>query len=270
MKRISLTEQKNIQLSILRDVHSFCEQNGIHYTLIFGTLLGAIRHKGYIPWDDDIDIAMPRKDYDKFLQNFNSFHTFYKVYDCKQNEEYTHPYAKVADVRTIYFENVNMKPIGINIDVFPFDDLFETEEESDKFIQSLASIKRKFRLKLLKPSKKNKLWKRLAIKVLKLLVWNKNLKDLAISQQEVVSAIDCKNQLYSAILTDSSLRDCRKSMCPKHYFDEYVDVYFEGEKFKAIKEYHAWLTAMYGDYMLPPPEGQRMSPHTVQEVYWLE
>ena len=80
MKQITLEELKRIQLSILDRVAEFCEKNAINYWLDCGTLLGAVRHKGYIPWDDDIDIGMLRPDYDRFLKTFNEKNDVYKVY----------------------------------------------------------------------------------------------------------------------------------------------------------------------------------------------
>lgn len=267
MTPISVDEQKQLQLNILKAVHDCCEKNGLRYTLIFGTLLGAIRHKGYIPWDDDIDIGMPRSDYEIFVEKFQSEH--FKVYDHRRDEAYDHPYAKVADVRTIVEEQICMKPIGVNVDVFPLDDLGETFEESVALVKSLAAIKKKFRIKLLKPSKKNVWWKRLAIRLLKITVINKSLKALAEEECDLIRSKRSEKAAFSAILTDSALNDCVKSVCPKSFLDEYVDVDFEGEKFKAIKEYDAWLTNMYGDYMTPPPDGQKTSPHVLGNVYWI-
>lgn len=267
MKLILVDEQKQIQLNILRKVHRFCESNGLHYTLIFGTLLGAIRHKGYIPWDDDIDVAMPRSDYEIFVEKFQD--DVYKVYDYRRDEFYNHPYAKVADTRTLLKECVCMKPIGVNIDVFPFDNLGSSYDESVALTNSLSTIKKKFRIKLLKPSKKNVWWKRLAIRVLKITVIGQTLKELASKENEEIRIKTSESALYSAILTESSIKSCIKSICPKSYFSEYIDVEFEGEKFKAIREYDTWLKNMYGDYMIPPPENKRMSPHTIGNVYWI-
>jgi len=267
MKLILVDEQKQIQLNILRKVHHFCESNGLHYTLIFGTLLGAIRHKGYIPWDDDIDIAMPRNDYEVFIEKFQDDN--YKVYDYRLDEFYDHPYAKVADTRTLLEERVCMRPIGVNIDVFPFDDLGTSYEESVALANSLSAIKKRFRIKLLKPSKKNVWWKRLAIRMLKIIVIGQTLKELASKENEKIHMKASEEALYSAILTESSLKACIKSICPKSYFSEYIDVDFEGEKFKAIRGYDSWLRNMYGDYMTPPPEDKRMSPHTIGNVYWI-
>ncbi|WP_081481408.1 LicD family protein [Treponema sp. JC4] len=84
MKQISdINQLKQIQLSILDFVNFFCKENNIRYSLCGGSLIGAIRHKGYIPWDDDIDIMMPRPDYDKFIELFNSKNSRFKLLCCK-------------------------------------------------------------------------------------------------------------------------------------------------------------------------------------------
>ena len=94
MRLISFEEHKKIQLSILRDIDVFCQKNQIKYFLAFGTLLGAIRHKGFIPWDDDIDIAMPRPDYNKFILSFNGMVDNLKVLAPEIDLDYYAPYAK--------------------------------------------------------------------------------------------------------------------------------------------------------------------------------
>ena len=78
MKRLNVDEMKAIELDMLKDISNFCDNNGIRYYLCGGTLLGAVRHKGFIPWDDDMDIAMPRPDYEKFLEIFNTQSHRYK------------------------------------------------------------------------------------------------------------------------------------------------------------------------------------------------
>ena len=79
MKEISIEESKRIQLDILKLIHEYCYNNGLKYTLAYGSMLGAVRHKGFIPWDDDIDIAIMRSDYEKLISGFE--HEYIKIYD---------------------------------------------------------------------------------------------------------------------------------------------------------------------------------------------
>src|SRR5690554_8012817 len=117
MTEINKDELKRIQIGILDKVTTFCEENNIRYSLYGGTLLGAIRHKGYIPWDDDIDISMPRPDYNKFIKEFNLIDDVnLKINTYEIDKKYPYPFIKVSDERTIQkdFLNVNYS-IGVNI-----------------------------------------------------------------------------------------------------------------------------------------------------------
>ena len=148
MRQITLQEIKDIQLDILKDVDSFCEKNNIRYYLAGGTLLGAIRHKGFIPWDDDIDIIMPRPDYIKFIQGYeNECDKNYKLTSIDNNKQHLYTFAKIFDMRTLKIEdsisynNKNMD--GIGIDIFPMDGLPQNIESSNKLF---AKQKKWFRL----------------------------------------------------------------------------------------------------------------------------
>ena len=126
MKKIETEELKRIQVDILKDIHEFCSINNIHYSLAYGTLLGAIRHQGYIPWDDDIDIMMLRSDYEKFIHTFPGSFKHLSICAPELDLNYYAPYANVWDNRTILDEGINNadhrgKTIGIKIDVFPID-----------------------------------------------------------------------------------------------------------------------------------------------------
>ena len=98
MKTINIKELKEIQIAILNDIDKFCKKNQIKYWLDYGTLIGAIRHSGYIPWDDDIDIGMLREDYDKFIKTYNNQATKYKLLACENDNDYYFPFAKVIDL----------------------------------------------------------------------------------------------------------------------------------------------------------------------------
>lgn len=104
LEEIKIEELKRIQLEILDNVANFCEKNKINYWLDCGTLLGAIRHKGYIPWDDDIDIGMLREDYERFMKLYNKENEQYKFYCIENNKKFDYPHGKVIDTNTILYE----------------------------------------------------------------------------------------------------------------------------------------------------------------------
>ena len=123
MRRITdIQELRGVQLGILDDIHAFCVDNGIRYFLACGTLIGAVRHKGYIPWDDDIDLYMPRDDYERFINEFKSVSGNCRVLDPKKEKHYYYTYAKVVDKRTLLVEpEADGYRIGVYVDVFPVD-----------------------------------------------------------------------------------------------------------------------------------------------------
>ena len=121
MKRLDINEIKQIELDILVNIAKFCDEYGLRYYLAGGTLLGAIRHKGFIPWDDDIDIIMPREDYIKFFKTYKSDCGFYKADSILNNADYWLQTGKVFDLRTIVINNNEKYQFNIWIDVFPTD-----------------------------------------------------------------------------------------------------------------------------------------------------
>ena len=110
MKKIETEEMKKLELDMLIDVAKFCDENDIRYYLSGGTLLGAVRHKGFIPWDDDIDISMPRPDYLKFVSTYNGSSEFYQVQSIENNDKYWRTFAKVFDTRTYLKEDAIRMP----------------------------------------------------------------------------------------------------------------------------------------------------------------
>lgn len=268
MKRnISIEELKALQLEILQAVHDYCQAHNLRYSLAYGTLIGAVRHQGYIPWDDDIDLLMPREDYEQLLDGFS--HPYLKAYDCKRCADYTQPFAKVADTRTVLEENSDTMQLGINIDIFPVDDLYDTREESAAFVRSLAPLKRKYRMKILRPSKKNVWWKRIAIRLSKLLVARYDLKTLVMAQYIFIDRLRGNHAKFMSMVSGNEYgASAERAIFEREVFEQYMDLPFEGRQFRAIAAYDKFLTTTYGDYMTPPEAGDRTSPHSLNGIYW--
>ena len=131
----SLDELKKIELDIMIKVHQFCEENGIKYYMIAGTLIGAIRHKGFIPWDDDIDIAMPREDYEKFLKIFPEYGKKNNLLAVNNRTKpyYGRPMTKVIDTRTSLTEPEYRSddPIGVFVDIWVMDGVPDDASKGD-------------------------------------------------------------------------------------------------------------------------------------------
>lgn len=124
MKEINTVELKRIELDILKYIKTQCEKYNLRYYLAYGTLLGAVRHKGFIPWDDDIDIHMPREDYDKLIElEYNNPDSKYKLLSPKYNKDYYYSFAKMVDNETILEETglKQIKELGVYVDIFPLD-----------------------------------------------------------------------------------------------------------------------------------------------------
>lgn len=123
MKEINTEDLKRIQIQILLHIDVFCTKHELRYFISGGTLIGAIRHKGFIPWDDDIDIMMLREDYEKFIVLYSQEDKSpYHLYSHNQLHSYPYPFAKMDDSRTILKEDINEAMVfGVNIDIFPID-----------------------------------------------------------------------------------------------------------------------------------------------------
>ena len=147
MKLMTIEEAKQVELDILSNIASFCDTHNLRYCLAYGTLIGAVRHKGFIPWDDDIDIWMPRADYDQFIERYNTEnadkrYTVISPYDKRSQ----HTFAKVIDETTVKMEStvdyINGH-LGVDVDIFPLDGVPEDDQEYIRWYNKLHNIYRK-------------------------------------------------------------------------------------------------------------------------------
>lgn len=266
MKQINLEELKQIQLEILSFVDKFCQEKGIHYSISGGTAIGAIRHKGYIPWDDDIDIMMKRDDYKKFVSSFKDTRGIYKLHSLGNDQKYSLPFAKVEDTRTLLNEKSTMETIGINIDIFPSDYLGDTLEQCGIAVQRVSKERFKLKCKLILPGKKNSLIKKLGICFFKVLFLSLKKRSIALKIQKLAKSFSMNGpKKYSGVVVWGY---GMKEIVPSTIFDTYLRVSFENGDFSIVKDFDTYLSSVYGDYMQLPPIEKRQSPHTLNSVFW--
>lgn len=252
---VSLESKKEILLSIMDSIHSFCVSKGIKYSLMYGSLLGAVRHGGFIPWDDDIDIVMNRNDYERFIAEYPLSQNNYPLINYKTNKAFHLPFSKVFDKQTVLIENVwNPVPIGACVDVFPMDFCGNTAKEC-------AAIDRKCRLyRIINSVQSTKLsGKRFFLKNLIILAsrlisrrfLNKRIDHLAKTIRD--------DSDYSAVLVLMTYKD--KEFLKTEKLIDFIPMDFEGHKYLGFKNYDYVLSALYSDYMKLPPVAERKTHH---------
>ena len=265
MKEIKTNDFKKIQVEILKYVDNFCKKNNIKYWLEFGTLLGAVRHKGYIPWDDDIDIGMLREDYNKFIKTFNKNNDKYKVNCIELDENFYTPYGKVFDTTTIIYEPNKKTGIksSISIDLFILDNI-PNNKAIVKKIFFKRNIYRKLHLfQTYKTSyyKKNKKYAfiRYPIHLLLQIFPKRYFCKKIVKLSQKFKNIDTTKV---ATIVDNS-----KFIFEKNLYNNLIDIEFEKQKYKAPKDYNTILTTYYGNYMKLPPTDQQKSHHRFDAFY---
>lgn len=255
MKQLTLKEHHRILVDILVVIDRFCRENHLRYSIAYGTLIGAIRHKGFIPWDDDIDIVMPRPDYDYFVTHFNGYNGHLNCFNdiAKGKDRFIRSFHKVQDVRTLMTENGMPEMLyGINIDVFPIDGLPETKEDYHSI------------------SLKENRWEKMVIMSYGRWSSSKSIKDILMFilaklmgttfwYRKMMSVLTSYN--YDTASYAGAMSFGEKERFPKHIFEEYIEVEFEGSSFMALKAYDYYLKQLYGDYMTLPPVEKQVSHH---------
>lgn len=256
-KLISLEEKKVIQLEMLKEIDEFCRINDIKYSLAFGTLLGAVRHKGFIPWDDDMDIMMPLPDMMRFKLLFKSKEL--KYCDVDTENHYDYAFSRIAHINTYNQKGLVYKDYGVCIDTYPIVSIpTDIDRQNAFFAEALKIQKKREKLILLR----NRL-----IRYLPILAIpgydsiQKRYRDYMLKECQPYGS----TKTYYAVAGPLSIR--KRTMYDKDLFKRLVDLDFEGCKFSCTKEFDYFLSLMYGDYMTPPPEDQR-HPYHGGNYYW--
>lgn len=272
-KELSLDEIQKIEFDLLVLLRDYCQKHGLTYCLCGGTLLGAVRHKGFIPWDDDIDLFMPRKDYDRFiaLARQSPVGEFVEVLKAG-DENYPYPLIKVVNTQTVAYERNLTDPKqahGVGIDIFPLDKMYPARRRN---FPLLARIK--FLIQLSKTNAKmvraerDSVKKKLRTLVMALLRPVARFTPYCKINRKIDRIAKSKHRLKRYMLGNLAWPNRWKDMFDASVFEKYVELPFCGEMFPAPHKYHEYLTTLYGDYMVVPKPGDRVA-HSFR-AYWKE
>lgn len=266
MQELSLDEKKNIALQIMIDLDALCARHHLTYYLGYGSLIGAIRHKGFIPWDDDIDIWVPIEVYQQFLELVEK-ETSYRVLNNFLDRGWSRSFAKVSDTRTV-ISNDNKKSrtlssYGVSVDIFPLFGIPAAPDWSRKLLQIRNKVVylQRYRLGLYQGGSpanlKKKLWSKLSLALGRDEKYYKaRILALELSSPDA-PRVGCVISVYRT-----------KDIHARKDFSKTVDVTFEGHTFQAPVGYDRVLRRLYGDYMqLPPPE-KRIA-HDLEHAFWI-
>jgi len=256
-----LDELKGLELSIMKKIHLFCVEQNINYYLSYGTLLGAVRHSGFIPWDDDIDIQMTRPDYEKFLKLFPDY--------AKENNllivnNTTKPYygrffSKVIDTNTVLIEPQYKTddPIGVFVDIWPLDGLPNGKIKRYFFNKRTVLLSKLILASSMRKDKNMSFFRRTAVFFAGAFNPRKLIKKLEIMAEKHPYEQSKYVKCYSA----------NGFIFDKKEYDKTKLMPFEDAEFFAPVEYDSILKKEYGDYMeIPPPESR--IPHHIMNTYF--
>lgn len=265
LQKMSQTEQKECLINMVKYIDEICLKNNIKYSIMFGTLLGTIRHNGFIPWDDDIDLVILRDDYDKLKELFkNTPSDRYIWIDNLNDELYISPWAKIIDAKTYIEENGERQSnnYGMFIDIFPYDALPKKFKNIDYIkriiINQLFNGLRKTHKKINAPIN---IIKTIRDKIVQLIG-----KNIIVKFSEKTYRKNNDTELSDDIVVSVCFADYKKGRLKKTEFDNLIRMKFENITLNSFKNYDQILKNKYGDYMQLPPEDQRVT-HGI-DAYW--
>ncbi len=260
MREINLEEMKKIEINMLKYIDSICRKNNIKYSLIGGSLIGAVRHGGMIPWDDDIDIILNQENYKKLLYILlNEKNPKYKcIYYTKYKKSY-YPFIKIVDTRTIMKEN-NLKYIddyGVFIDIFEYNNIPNGKKGQDKFYKRQKRYRNLMSSYSYEPNKSKKSLKQIFKIILKPYTNMIGIYKIVDKYNKEQEKYKNTNYIMSNWVSYSEEREIQESK----NFNEFIDINFDGIKAMITKNYDEILKTTFGDYMKLPPKEKQVTHH---------
>ena len=262
-----MNEVQTHLLKIFKEFVRVCEKHHLRYFVDSGTLIGALRHKGFVPWDDDIDVMMPREDFDKYIKLQSEYEgTPYFIQTWRSDPHYTYCFAKLRDSSTTFIENFYVNHHinhGLWIDIFVLDGVSYKEKPREKFahrfrftwymnyMSYLPQLTRKFH--------KETFFKDLGLNIVGCLFY-------------IMDPFHLRNRIVEKYMKHHKLEKSKmvanyydfkpkKQAMRKELFDEYIQVPFEDMMVNAPKGYDEYLTILYGDWRTPPPKEKQIGMH---------
>lgn len=266
-REITEEELKSVSLHILEAADQYCREHQLTYYLFYGTLLGAARHKGFIPWDDDVDIAMPRKDYEQFIRNFSDDTGRYRVISSLNTPDLHTAWAKIIDTSTELIEDVNHpNQLGVFVDVFPLDYLPGDTKTADRQMSRGRRIYLMMQAKQLKTDKKRHFYKNCILIAGRVLM--RPFSYQSINRRATANAVkynNVENPEQTAMIVGTCYRE--HEVWDIRDFQKTAYLPFEGKEYPVPGNYDDVLKVRYGDYMTLPPEEERKT-HHMFKAYW--
>ena len=252
-RKVTREEQKQIWLSMLKEIDSFCRDHNLKYSLAYGTLIGAIRHKGFIPWDDDVDIMMPEPDIEILKKELKS--DTIGFIDVDTERYYNSSFPKICYKPTFRKYGVALNTYGVSIDLYPVVGLTSEKNEQEKFIEKGTKIRKRVTSLY---NLRNRIIRWFPIKSIPFFA--SSLRML----RNHVHQYPYDNSKYFFVHGGPVEWD---EVYDYDLFETMTEVEFEGDKYMSIACYDKYLRAYYGDYMQLPPEDQR-HPYHGGSFYW--
>lgn len=260
-EKLDLSQIRLKELELLKYFDLFCQENGLKYYLSNGTLLGAVKYQGFIPWDDDVDVIMPRQDYDLLVSTY--IDSKYILYDYNRCKDYLYPFAKLSDSETVLEEfgvNNGVK-LGVNIDVFPIDNIGDDYKNAKKYASYMHF------LSMLLIFSKKKIEYNPSISLIKnLLYCSVGIICKCVNSKKYIELIQKKSiqhngkkSKYVGSLCWSVYKE--KEAIPVDVFNSSVNLLFEGNYYPAPIGYDVYLRSLYGDYHQDPPKDKQVTHH---------